>query len=137
MNMFQFFNNINTILFHKDKIIIFGLLFFFISCNPKNNLPDPLEAGWKGKKVCKVLQDNAKLRVLKCTFLPGVGHEKHYHNPHFGYTITGSKFRITTSAGIKEVDVPSGSDFTNNEVSTHEVLNIGNTTAVFLIIEPK
>ena len=135
--MLQTFSNINNTLFYKDKIFVVFLLFFFISCNPKTNLPDPLEAGWKGKKVCKVLKDNAKLRVLKCTFPPRVGHEKHYHNPHFGYTITGSKFRITTADGIKEVDVPSGSDFSNEEISTHEVVNIGDTTAVFLIIEPK
>jgi len=124
-------------LFNKVKIIIASFFFFFISCKQKTTLLDPYEAGWKGKKVCEILQDNAKLRVLKCTFPPGVGHEKHYHNTHFGYTITGSKFKITNSAGVKEVDVPTGSDFSNEGVTTHEVLNIGNTTAVFLIIEPK
>ncbi|MFN0728815.1 cupin domain-containing protein [Polaribacter gochangensis] len=124
-------------LFNKVKIIIASFFFFFISCKQKTTLLDPYEAGWKGKKVCEILQDNAKLRVLKCTFPPGVGHEKHYHNTHFGYTITGSKFKITNSAGVKEVDVPTGSDFSNEGVTTHEVLNIGNTTAAFLIIEPK
>ncbi|WKD85107.1 hypothetical protein KCTC32516_00446 [Polaribacter huanghezhanensis] len=121
----------------KDKIVIVFLLLFLISCKPQTTLPDPYEAGWKGKKVCEVLQDNTKLRVLKCTFPPGVGHEKHYHNTHFGYTITGSKFRITTTDGIKEVDVPTGSNFSNEGITTHEVLNIGDKTAVFLIIEPK
>ena len=123
-----------------DKIIIGFLLLFFICCKPETtvpDLPDPYEAGWKGKKVCEILQDNATLRVLKCTFPPGVGHEKHYHKKHFGYTLTGSKFRITTTDGIREVNVPTGSDFSNEDISTHEVLNIGDTTAVFLIIEPK
>ena len=72
--------------------VITGLLG---SCAPKESLPDPLEAGWEGKKVCEVLEDTEKMRVLKCTFAPGVGHEKHYHNPHFGYTIKGGKFQIT------------------------------------------
>lgn len=108
-----------------------------ICCKNKNTLPDPLEAGWQGKAVCEVVEENNELRVLKCTFEPNVGHEKHYHNPHFGYTIAGGKFRITDDKGTREVDVPTGYSFSNDEVSSHEVLNIGETTAVFLIMEYK
>ena len=68
---------------------------------------------------------------------PGVGHEKHRHEAHFGYAITGSRFRITDTTGIREVDVPTGSNFYNDGIAWHEVLNIGDSTAVFLIIEPK
>ena len=135
--MFQIFCSISKNLFIKNEILVFVLLSFFISCKPKTTLSDPYEAGWKGKKVCEVIQDNATLRVLKCTFPPGIGHERHYHKPHFGYTITGSKFRITTTDSVREVDVPSGSDFSNEEITTHEVVNIGDSTAVFLIVEPK
>ncbi len=113
------------------------LIISFYSCKQKNALPDPLEAGWKGKKVCEVLQDNAELRVLKCTFAPGVGHEEHYHKKHFGYTLAGSKFKIKDVKGVREVDVPTGYSFSNEERTSHEVLNIGSETAVFLIIEPK
>ncbi|GAB7257144.1 cupin domain-containing protein [uncultured Polaribacter sp.] len=113
------------------------LIISFYSCKPKTALPDPLEAGWKGKKVCEVLQDSAELRVLKCTFAPGVGHEEHYHKKHFGYTLVGSKFKIKDAKGVREVDVPTGYSFSNEERTSHEVLNIGNETAVFLIIEPK
>lgn len=120
-----------------EKLVFSFLIISFFSCKPQSSLPDPLEAGWKGKKVCEVLQDNAELRVLKCTFSPGVGHDKHYHKKHFGYTLTGSKFRIKDTAGTREVNVPSGYSFSNDEVSVHEVLNIGDETAVFLIIEPK
>ena len=55
-----------------------------ISCKNKNTLPDPLEAGWNNEAVCEVIDDNSNVRVLKCTFAPGIGHEKHYHNPLFG-----------------------------------------------------
>jgi len=68
-----------------------------------------LEAGWNNKAVCEVVEENDKVRILKCTFAPDVGHEKHYHNPHFGYT----------------------------QITSHEVLNIGDSTAVFLIVEYK
>ena len=107
------------------------------SCKPKNNLPDPLEAGWKNEKVCEVLEESEKLRVLRCTFAPGVGHEKHFHKPHYGYTVAGSRFQIKDEKGLREVDVLSGSGFNSQGVDWHEVLNIGDSTAVFLIIEPK
>lgn len=113
------------------------ILLTFFSCTNNQKLPDPLEAGWNGQSVCEVLEDNKELRLLRCTFPPNVGHEKHYHNPHTGYTITGSTFRITDSEGTREVNVPEGYTFTNDSITEHEVLNIGNSTAVFLIMEYK
>ena len=119
--------------------LIFSItLFFYISgCKNKNPLPDPLEAGWKGEAVCEVLEETKELRVLKCTFEPGIGHEKHYHNPHVGYTLAGGKFRITDYSGTREVDVPTGYTFSKDSITTHEVLNIGKTTSIFLIMEYK
>ncbi|PTM04954.1 MAG: hypothetical protein DA407_12645 [Bacteroidetes bacterium] len=128
--MIKFIKNINFYLF-----LSFGIV--TLSCNDENALPDPLEAGWKGDAVCEVLEDNDELRVLKCSFEPGVGHEKHYHNPHFGYAMTGGKFRITDTTGTREVNIPTGYSFSNDEITKHEVLNIGETYAVFLIMEYK
>ena len=116
------------------KIVVFILL---CSCDPKNNLSDPLEAGWNNQAVCELIKDNPQLRVLKCTFPPGVGHERHNHKAHFGYTLAGSTFRIKDTTGVREIKVPSGSNFYNEGIEWHEVLNIGDSTAVFLIIEPK
>ena len=113
------------------------LVVFLLSCQNQTPLPDPLEAGWKGKKVCEMLVDNERVRTLKCSFPPGVGHDRHYHKAHFGYTLAGSKFRITDTTGTREVDIPTGYDFYNKKVEWHEVLNIGDSTAVFLIVEPK
>ncbi|WP_262732112.1 cupin domain-containing protein [Gaetbulibacter sp. NE] len=119
------------------QIILLSQALIFSCKEKQQNLPDPLEAGWKEKAVCEVIENNPKLRVLKCTFAPGVGHEKHYHNPHFGYTLKGSKFRITDYKGTREVNVPSGYSFKKDSITTHEVLNIGDSTAVFLIMEYK
>ncbi len=123
----------------NSKLLFLFFLFsaLIFSCKDTNKLPDPLEAGWKGKSVCEVVKETKKLRVLKCTFEPGVGHEKHYHKPHVGYTLKGSKFRITDKNGIREVNVSTGSSFSKDIISQHEVVNIGDSTAVFLIIEPK
>lgn len=121
------------------KPFFFILLLSAFSCQPEeqNALPGPLEAGWKGKKVCQVLSENEKLRVLKCTFEPGVGHERHQHPPHFGYALSGSRFRIKDTTGVREVDLPTGYSFESEGVAWHEVLNIGDSTSVYLIIEPK
>ena len=103
----------------------------------QTSLPYPLAAGWKGEPVCEVLLENDKVRTMKCSFPPGVGHERHYHKAHFGYALSGSRFRITDQKGVREVDVPTGSHFYNEGIEWHEVLNIGDSLAVFLIMEPK
>ncbi|MFT6882509.1 MAG: quercetin dioxygenase-like cupin family protein [Marinoscillum sp.] len=132
-------NNIFTYL----PCTIGGILFTIIilgGCvsNPeKQNLPDPLEAGWKGNSVCSILSENERARVLKCVFPPGVGHERHYHDPHMGYTIAGGLFKITDEKGTREVEVKTGTTFEKEEITSHEVLNIGTSTASFLIIEYK
>lgn len=123
--------------FSNLAILLLTFCFTLINCKQKNALPDPLEAGWKGNAVCEVLEDNKELRVLKCTFEPGVGHEKHYHNPHVGYTLVGGKFRITDHTGTREVNVPTGYTFSKDSITSHEVLNIGETTSVYLIMEYK
>ncbi|WCO02720.1 cupin domain-containing protein [Psychroserpens ponticola] len=119
--------------------IISSISLFLLLWNCKNQpeLPDPHEAGWNNQVICEVVEDNDKLRTLKCTFPPGVGHERHYHNAHYGYTVSGSKFRIKDTTGTREVNVPSGYSFYNDKIEWHEVLNIGDSTAVFLIVEPK
>ncbi len=107
------------------------------ACAASPRLPDPLEAGWKGASVCEALHDDNQHRILRCTFPPGVGHERHYHERHFGYTISGARMRITDADGTREVDVPTGSSFASDGLEWHEVVNIGESTGVFLIIEPK
>ena len=122
---------------HTNVMVLITVLMCCMACENKTTLPDPLLAGWENKAVCEVVEDNPKIRVLKCTFPPGVGHERHYHASHFGYTVQGSTFQIRDTTGIREVNVPTGTEFYNEGIDWHEVVNIGDSTAVFLIIEPK
>tara|TARA_R110002073_G_scaffold23229_8_gene79388 strand:+ start:58 stop:438 length:381 start_codon:yes stop_codon:yes gene_type:complete len=125
------------------KQVIIAMIFALLitSCKQEKtnelNLPDPFQAGWKSEKVCEVLEDNDELRVLKCSFPPNVGHEKHYHNPHFGYALVGGTFKIDDASGTREVSFPTGYSWNKDEVSEHQVLNVGDSTSVFLIIEYK
>ncbi len=101
------------------------------------SLPDPLRAGWKGKPVCEHLYEDTEKRILRCTFSPSVGHERHYHEAHFGYAIKGGRVQITDTNGVREVDLTTGSSYSSEGVAWHEVLNIGKTTIVYLIVERK
>lgn len=100
-------------------------------------LPSPLEAGWQGKKVCEPLYENASVRAARCTFPPGVGHERHFHAPHWGYILQGSTMRITTAAGTVERELKAGANWWSDGIAWHEALNIGSTTGVYIIVEPK
>lgn len=100
-------------------------------------LPDPLHAGWKGQHVCELLKDNAQMRVLRCTFPPGWGHERHYHAPHWGYILQGSTMRITTASGTVVRELKAGDSWWSDGIDWHEGVNIGKTTGVYLIVEPK
>lgn len=102
----------------------------------KGPLPDPLAAGWNGEKVCEQLHQDADQRVLRCTFPPAVGHERHYHDKNFGYVLAGGRMRITEASGTREVDLVAGSSFASDGLDWHEVLNIGDSTVVYLMIEP-
>ena len=100
-------------------------------------LPDPVAAGWQGESVCEVLREDAELRVFRCTFPPGVGHERHFHPRHFGYALSGGTMRITSESGTREVTLKTGSYFFSEGIAWHEGLNVGDTTVSYLMIEPK
>ncbi|MEZ5313385.1 MAG: cupin domain-containing protein [Thermoanaerobaculia bacterium] len=87
--------------------------------------------------MCERLEESATLRVLRCTFPPGSGHERHFHAPHFGYALAGGRVRITDERGVREAELATGSSFSSPGVAWHEIENIGDTTVVYLIVEPK
>lgn len=122
----------------RAAILLFGMLSGGLAgCQQTPTLPDPLEAGWQGAPVCENLHENQLQRVLRCTFPPGVGHDRHFHRPHTGYVIAGGRMRITDANGTREVSPTTGGTFISEGVSWHNVINVGDTTAVFLIVEDK
>ena len=100
-------------------------------------LPDPVAAGWQGRSVCSVLREDVDVRIFRCVFPPGVGHERHFHPRHFGYALSGGTMRITSSAGTREVTLETGSSFSSEGIDWHEVLNVGDTVVSYLMVEPK
>jgi quercetin dioxygenase-like cupin family protein len=99
-------------------------------------LPHAFEAGWEGQKTCELLFEDNTVRVGRCVFPPGIGHEKHYHNPHFGYVLESGTMRVTDSKGEHEVTTKFGTSWSTMEVTVHQALNTGETTTSYLIVEP-
>jgi beta-alanine degradation protein BauB len=127
----------------KERIAAMACVMTLVSClaivatHAASALPDPLAAGWSGAKVCEQLHQDNEQRVLRCTFPPGVGHERHYHDRNFGYVIAGGRMRILDANGTREVELSAGSSFASDGLDWHEVMNVGDTTVVYLVIEPQ
>jgi len=101
-------------------------------------LPEAFDAGWQGQKTCELLFETDEVRVGRCTFPPGFGHEKHYHVPHFGYVLEGSTLEVTDDQGeTRVVETVTGDSWSTDAITVHSALNIGDTTARYLIVEPK
>ncbi len=98
-------------------------------------LPSALEAGWNDKPVCELLHQSASHRTLRCTFPRGVGHERHYHPPHFGYVLSGGTMQLTDASGVRVAEIDTGSHFTSQGTDCHEVINVGDRTVTYLIVE--
>ena len=64
-------------------------------------------------------------------------HERHFHARHFGYAISGGRMRITDASGTRDVNLGTGSSFVSDGVAWHDVVNIGESTVTYLIVEPK
>jgi len=119
------------------QLVVLASLLLSSACATRPSLPDPLAAGWQGSPVCENLHEDAEQRILRCTFPPSVGHERHFHERHFGYALSGGRVRVTDAGGTRDLHLATGSSFTSDGIAWHEVLNIGDTTIVYLIVEPK
>jgi quercetin dioxygenase-like cupin family protein len=103
------------------------------------NVPDALSVEWQGKKLCESLYEDAKIRILRCTFKPGDVHVRHSHPALFGYVLTGGgKGQVVDEKGTRTFDEdPDGSSWTSGPVPWHEFTNIGNTPIRYLVVEKK
>jgi quercetin dioxygenase-like cupin family protein len=102
-----------------------------------SGLPHALDAGWQGTETCELLFEDDSVIVGRCDFPPGVGHEKHYHNPHFGYVLQGSTLRIIDESGEQVLETTTGDNWSTDQVTVHEALNVGDVTTSYLLVEPK
>lgn len=120
-----------------NNACVIALSLFAGSVARAQDLPDALNAGWKGTKTCEKLHEDEKTRVMRCTFPPGVGHERHFHAPHYLYVLSGGKVRATDVRGTRDSEVVAGTFRRNDRIEWHEILNTGESTLQYLIVEMK
>jgi beta-alanine degradation protein BauB len=102
------------------------------------DLPNAAAAGWKGQKTCEILDEYEPVRVLRCTFPPGIGHERHAHpRGDFGYVLSGGKTQVTDAKGTEVVEDKTGDHWVSGPIEWHEAVNVGDTTLSYLIVEMK
>lgn len=121
----------------RRLILLAGMFISVAICASEAPLPDPLAAGWEGKPVCEKLHEDDSNRVLRCSFPPGVGHERHFHRPNFGYVLAGGRMSITSGEGTRIAELVTGQSYTSEGTPWHEVINVGDSTVVYLVVEPK
>ena len=119
------------------KKILLALLMLPITAMAQENLPDTIEAGWKGEAVCVVLFEDDKIRTGTCTYPPGVGQDRHTHGPYFTYVVSGGTLVVTSPRGTFQSTSITGNSGKSNGVDWHELVNVGETTIIFLFVEQK
>ncbi len=104
----------------------------------EEQLPDTIEAGWKGKAVCELLYQDDIIRTGTCTYPPGTGQERHTHTrPYFTYVVSGGTLKVIGERGTFETTSVTGNSGKSDGVKWHELLNVGETTIKFLFVEEK
>jgi len=124
-------------MFYYRRGLLFGALLATNSLAQAPQLPDPLAAGWQGQKTCEKMHEDESVRILRCVFPPGVGHERHFHAPGYTYTLASGKVRITDASGTRDAEVKAGAGRFSGPIAWHELLNVGESTVAFLVVEPK
>lgn len=121
----------------RDDLPVFSGAIRYAEPEDVEVLPHALDAGWGDETMCEGLQETEQLLVFRCTFAPGKGHDRHFHRPHVGYVVAGGTMRITDVTGVREQTIPAGSSWSSDGIGWHQVVNIGDTTTSYVIVEPK
>jgi quercetin dioxygenase-like cupin family protein len=86
----------------------------------------------------KLLLENAHVRVLQYTLLPGALDHWHTHPPRVGYVLSGAKIRVTEADGsTHDYDEKTGDSYWVDFSPLHDTLNIGTTPYIALLVEVK
>ena len=87
--------------------------------------------------IYKVVQENAKVRILDVRMKPGDKTEMHSHPAVVACAITGGKFKFTSPDGQSmEIELDSGTAMYMDAVE-HATENVGTTDGHVILVELK
>jgi hypothetical protein len=99
--------------------------------------PDALSVEWQGKKVCEKLHEDEQIRILRCSFPPGVKNVRDRHPATFVYTLGGGKAEFTDASGTRRLDMANDAYLFNQPIPWHDITNAGDTTLRYVLVELK
>jgi quercetin dioxygenase-like cupin family protein len=89
-------------------------------------------------EVYKVLLENDDVKVLEVTFAPGQSDLMHEHGVLTYYGIKGGKLQNTLPDGtVREMEAPDGFVGHGDKIVKHQMKNVGDKTARFILVEHK
>ena len=88
-------------------------------------------------KNCKVVLDNAKVRMVRVTLKAGEKLEMHSHPANVVYSLSGGKAKYTLTDGKTEEREVKAGQTTWSEPGSHSPENTGTTETRALVIELK
>jgi quercetin dioxygenase-like cupin family protein len=122
----------------RQIAVIFGLATLLtVPAARADEVPDALSVEWNVHHPSEKLDEDANIRMLRCTFEPGDKHLRHWHPAYSGCAVTGGRGEVVDSKGTREIDLKEGQCGVNPPVPWHEFTNIGVTTIQFIIVEKK
>ena len=87
--------------------------------------------------VYKCTLENERIRACEVTFAKGAKTVMHTHPDHFAYVVSGGTLRLTAGDGTtQDIEAKTGQMFWL-PAQSHAAVNIGETTAKFIIVELK
>ncbi|MGN6154769.1 MAG: hypothetical protein ACTHN4_03440 [Sphingomicrobium sp.] len=99
---------------------------------------DPVDGLVSSPDNFKLLLENAHVRVLQYTLLPGALDHWHTHPPRVGYVLSGAKIRVTEADGSHEdYDEKTGDNYWADFSPLHDTYNMGTTPYIALLVEVK
>jgi quercetin dioxygenase-like cupin family protein len=123
----------------RPSVVLLGTVLTAIplAAASADNFPDALSVEWQGEKPCEKLFEDAHIRIARCTFPPGAMHMRHSHPGYLSYVLSGGKGRIQNEKGIEGFEAQADSYTNSSPIPWHELINTGDTTLRYLIIERK
>lgn len=120
------------------RAILKSALFLLIAATVNTHAHEQYDPGHiASPEQYELLLENERALVLKMVLKPGESDSFHRHNTETVYFEKGSKLKIETLGGEPIVaDVPDGHVMWH-EAWTHRVTNLGEQTAIAIIVEEK
>ena len=122
----------------QASVVLLGMAFLMVppAVQAESN-PDAWPFEWQDQKPCERLFEDAQIRISRCIFPPGAVHFLRFYPGYLSYILSGGKGLIAESKGTRQINLRADTFTSNQPIAWHELINIGDTTLRYLVVERK